>query len=65
MQLGYSAGDEAFRTDLRAWFEGHYPRFKARWPHAHDPNDLRWRRAWARRYSTLAFRYGFHRRRGT
>ena len=46
MQLGYSAGDEAFRTDLRAWFEGHYPRFKARWPHAHDPNDLRWRRAW-------------------
>lgn len=46
MQLGYSAGDEAFRTNLRAWFEGHYPRFKARWPHAHDPNDLRWRRAW-------------------
>jgi len=46
MQLGYSAQDEVFRADLRAWFEEHYPRFQASWPHPADPNDLRWRRAW-------------------
>ena len=46
MQVGYSAEDEAFRASLRAWFEANYPRFKAQWPHAWDPNDLRLRRAW-------------------
>lgn len=46
MHVSYSACDEAFRADIRAWFEDHYPRFRGRWPHAHDPNDLDWRRAW-------------------
>ncbi|HNL42410.1 MAG TPA: acyl-CoA dehydrogenase family protein [Ottowia sp.] len=46
MQVGYAAEDEAFRAELRAWFETHYPRFVAAWPQAPDPNALDWRRAW-------------------
>ena len=46
MQVGYSAEDEAFRLTLREWFEDHFPRFQAAWPHTPDPNDLVWRRAW-------------------
>jgi len=46
MQVGYAAEDEAFRAELRAWFESHYPRFVAAWPQAPDPNALDWRRAW-------------------
>ncbi len=45
MQVGYAAEDEAFRAELRAWFETHYPRFVAAWPQAPDPNALDWRRA--------------------
>lgn len=46
MQVGYSAEDEAFRAELRAWFESHYPRFVATWPQTPDFNSLEWRRAW-------------------
>lgn len=46
MHVDYSEEDEAFRGELRKWFETHFVRFKAEWPHAPDPNDLRWRRAW-------------------
>jgi alkylation response protein AidB-like acyl-CoA dehydrogenase len=46
MKIGYSAEDEAFRAELRAWFEEHYPRFRAEWVVSTVPSDLRWRRAW-------------------
>lgn len=46
MNLAYSQEDEAFRADVRSWFEANYARFKAQWPRRPDPNDLLWRRAW-------------------
>ena len=46
MHVGYSAEDEAFRAQLRDWFETHYPRFVADWRATPDPNALAWRRAW-------------------
>ncbi len=46
MQVGYSPEDEDFRSEMRAWFEEHYPRFRQDWPYPFDLNDLRLRRAW-------------------
>ncbi|MES2976881.1 MAG: acyl-CoA dehydrogenase family protein [Pseudomonadota bacterium] len=46
MKVGYSAEDEVFRTGVRAWFEEHYPRFRAQWTGPTSPSDLGWRRAW-------------------
>lgn len=46
MRLRYSSEDEACRAHVRAWFETHWPAFRARWPEPGAERTVALRRAW-------------------